>query len=489
MNIRSGFVLACSLTLLTCGGSKPAPLASVASSPSSSSSSATIVVDSGIAPTPSKVVTVVSSDGFEEAVLLPSGRVLVTSRSAVFLWDPHTGAAPRRIDIADTGSQGGGALTSSGNTRFVVTRENAGKLVLDLWDAEALTKLKTLEGTWDGSAISRASFSADGTRFSYAGCSPALNRAESLDCEASVYTLPEGQLVHRTKLPTLETGIYLPQIVLSPTGRFFAISHEHLLTRAHESVSGKLVYSGSERNEVYLDDSSSLSPRLHFIFVDERRLLSSSTYGRKLEITNLETGKRVGGLDLKLTKDDFAYGHTLSPDRKRVAVLIRRGKNVGSELAMWNVDDDTSSRHTLSPSTCPDYCEVRWRSARDVVVHSRAISPETQWRLEADVGTPKDEPYELLPAFASGGFRVFGDFDVSTSVPREVRVDPKDHGEPYVKAPPAVVVTEAGANVPLPRLAPNGSALSVLGAELLLATREAVDVVSKDGSLAELVKN
>jgi WD40 repeat protein len=442
--IRASLIGCLCVSLSSCGGSKPAQ---VIAAPPASVSAVVQAVDAGVAtPAATLFSTNVRSEPFTNAAILPSGNVLVTSRNAVFVWDPRSSGVPRRAEIAEADR---GPFVHSGSTRFVAMRNTDGKVTLDLWDAEALVKLKTLDGSWKDTSDGFGAFSPDGSRFFFAACTP--------DCEAATYALPEGKLVKRTNLGKLDFGMYLPSVVASPTGKFFALSHESMSTRAYETETGKLAYVVAEPQETYFGGGAKC------IFLDERLLLTSSGNGRKLQITNLETGKRASGVDLKLTRDDFPFEHTLSPDRKRMAILVRHGRGANRELALWDVAGDTFSKHVLPGPACPDYCDVHWLTARSLVVQAQKRA-EIQWRLDVESGTPATDPFEPAPTFSSGGFRVFG------------AVDPE----------PAVAVTETGARVGLPKLKPNDSALSVYDARLLLVTSKAIDVVTKDGAFAEL---
>jgi hypothetical protein len=432
------------------------------------------------APT-STIVSVQTTKRFGAAALLPSGRVIVSSEGAMLLWDPRSTAPPRKVDLAPRSELDYGPLLRSGGTRFVVTRQNEAELVLDLWDAEELTKVKTLDGSWKASAQSLMAFSPDGNRFLYAGCTSPPNRTEIGDCEVSVYRLPDGEIVHRTKLPSLRFVQYLPSFVLSPSGKYFALSHELFASQAYDSETGKLVYRVPSPGESYLDGSGH-----HFLFLDDRRLLTSVAFGSKLDTIDLEAGRRTGGADLKLGKEDFASEQTLSPDRKRMAMLIRRGKRAPGQLVLWNIDTDAVATHDLPQAVCPDYCELHFVSAREIVVHSRELAPEIEWRLDVEAGTAKNEIYEAIPVFAAGPFRVFGDVSAS-HYGGQTTFGPKDHGADRSSSDPAYVLTATGKQVPLPRLRPNDGFMAALGDRLLLGTSKAIDVVTKDGALAELV--
>jgi len=424
------------------------------------------------------LTTTVTTSRLVAAELLPSGRVLVALPDAALLWDPRAPGTPRRVQFAED-PFARGPFISAGNTRFVVVRHDGSEIFLDLWDAEALTKLETLAGSWKEADAHFGAFSTDRKRFLFVGCAGTSGRWSK--CEASVYALPDGLLVNRVKLPPYEFAQYLPSALFSPTGKFYALSHALLPTEAHATRSGKLIYRVAERDEPYFNQS-----RSHCLFLDDRRMLSSVAHGGKLRVINLETGQRESGVDLNLKRNDFAHDHTLSSDQQRLALLIRHDEG-DYEVAVWNVAQDLASRHLLPASLCPQYCELRWLNTHQLVVHAEDRATRNEWRLDAesDVATLAD--YVALPRFESGGFRVFGD-NASVRSPQDPSTSQRDSGTESEPRPGASrVVTDLGREVLLPPLVATHAAFSVLGDELLVMTEKALYVVSRDGALSELV--
>ena len=318
---------------------------------------------------------------------------------------------------------GGLAYVHTGSTRFAVAHESD-KTVVDLWDAETLT------ARWRrsrGASMVRpcTSCSADGSRFLFGACATVPNQTELEDCTMAVYTLPEGRLVHRTVLPRMALGIYMWIPELSPSGTYFALSHEVLPSRAYESATGKLAFASNGPHEAYLDAQGS-----HSIFLDDGRLLTAAESGRKLVVTDLATGKRIAGIDVGAAH--FIYEHTLSPDRKHMAILVAHEKPARTELAVWGVEGKrgdaprgpagglppamrkVATRQEGPLEICPQQCEVVWQSAREQSMQPATTAPPgRRFRLDIETGQGTTEPSTEMPFFSAGPFRVFGGFSVT----------------------------------------------------------------------------
>jgi hypothetical protein len=362
--------------------------------------------------------------------------VLVATRDEVLLWDPRGTGAPSRFVVAGT------AYLHTGSTRFAVVHEGDTS-VADLWDVASLTRVATLEGSFKGQAL--ASFSADGNRFLFGACANVPNRLELDDCAIAVYTFPEGRLVHRTTLPRMALGMYMWVPQLSPSGTYFALSHETLPSRAYESATGKLAFAADGRREVYLDAQAS----------------------------------RVD-----LGAADFTYEHALSPDRKRMAILVAHNKPERREIAVWSVDNNVASRQKVPLDVCPEYCEIVWLSARELVVRPLEGAAGSRLRLDVEAGQSATEPDIETPIFREGPFRVFGGFSVTKRGGR-AELGPNPRG---TTVDGGTLEIEGAARMPLPGLRSNDTALYVDGDRLVVVGEQAVDVVTKEGSMAELAR-
>ncbi|MBX3219527.1 MAG: hypothetical protein KF795_03340 [Labilithrix sp.] len=405
---------------------------------------------------PPKVTTLEAST-VEHAALQPNGHVLVTSPDGFFDWDP-TAATVRRADLgADAAAETTFTRVQSGNTRFIVGKvKGARALALELWDAATLTKVRALDGRWqDGTDESNhsSSFSLDQRRFLFLGCGPLDDAGNSVDCTACVYTLPDGARERCTRMPALVQQGYVGRVELAPSGDFFVFDQYFMPTELRESSSGRVILRVKGSYQANL-----LGDGRHFMFVDNRRVVTSSNDAKTLRLMALPATRVVGSVDYSRSGASYELGHVRSPDRKRIATLltVKDERKVG----IWDIDANTSSTSAIPPSVCTS-CALRWTRPNELVVYSSADARELELRIDVASGTATPHPFEPKPDYAMDGFEVFGD----------------DPGGGATSA----LVTPTGRKRVLAGLDPRRQTFDVFEERLIASGPDRVTVVTKDG--------
>jgi hypothetical protein len=285
----------------------------------------------------------------------------------------------------------------------------------------------------------------------------------SSDNELVVYDLLEGSLVHATRLPTLATERYMLSPVLSPAGRFFAITHPRFPLEVRSSDTGKLVVRAPDNGVHYGVDGS---------FVDDTHYLYAAHSHAHQRLTDLTTGRVVQQIDLETPDEgDRVSDHVLSPDHRRVALALKRAG--GSAIAIWNLDDRWSATYPVPLDICPLNCTARWTTATIVVASAEgAPPPSTTDKLHINAEKASAERVSsAVPSFAAKGFEVF------ETVPEA------DAGASSVH-----VVTPHGARVELPDVKESRDLHpAVFGDQLLIWRENFARVIAKDGAVSELV--
>jgi hypothetical protein len=404
--------------------------------------------------------------------------VLLTAKRAVYDWDPASTAPPLGASLGEAagGAEGPIVAAQSGSARFVVAWPDAhDRLAPELWDATTLTKIQSMSTAFAGMQPMTAT-SPDGSRFVVLGCKSA--RDQALDCEATVYDLTRGSLVHITKLPTFETGPYMIDVQLSEDGRWFSLSNEFFPSEVRSSDTGSLVVRSPDSSETYFHESST-----RVLFVDATHALNAWSFGGKMQVTDLASGRTLRTIDLhtSVSGGDFTSGQQLSPDRKKVALVIKR--TLGSEAAVWSLDDGKYATYSIPNNVCPHYCELAWVGSKLVVAYKTAGVPSQQWRVNLDTGEPLVEPFSPPTVFDVAGFRVTGDVGVSRFGGDSV-FGIRDNGPMNGAGPKGTLETPSGAIVDLgPILA---HSVHARFGRFLDFGGGAVRVISSDGSIAKL---
>lgn len=438
----------------------PAPPAATASKAASASDAAgSAIADAGADGGAGSTINLGALPGrLTGAVFLPNEHVLLhIGKRLLYDWDPASRATPRRTEVARDGDDADPIVwLTSGASRFVVGRlDEKKKLTLELWDAESQTKLKPLVNTWRGDSPIGTT-SADGSRFLL--MSSVFRPPESSDNEFVTYDLADGALVHGTKLPTLRTERYMLSPLLSPTGKYFALSHPYFPLEVRSSDTGKVVLRTPDQGVHY----GPLG-----LFVDETQFLNAAKSDAHQRLTDLTTGRVVRSLDLKTPgKDDFVSSPVISPDHKRVALAIRRA--TGAELVIWNLEDGASKTFAVPAEVCALYCIARWTSAKDLIaVTGDGTAPRSSTenlRIDVESGSTT-RVRGMITHVAAGGFEVrseAGARSVHVLTPRGARVE----------------LLDVDVDHPLRH--------EVSGEHLLIWREDMAKVISTDGALSEL---
>jgi hypothetical protein len=363
-----------------------------------------------------------------------------------------------------------------GTPRLVVAWPGANDtLVPELWDATTLTKIKSMEATYGGMQPMTAT-SPDGKRYLVLGCRSPSD--QHLACDATIYDLALGSIVHRTKLPAFETGPYMIMPQLSEDGRWFAVSNEFFRSEIHSSDTGNLIARSPDHNEEYFHDDSG-----RVLFVDATHALNAFSFGSKMQLVDLESGRVLRSIDVHASPsaDDFTSEHHLSPDKKSIALLVRRP--LGAEAVVWNLDDGKSVSYSVPKHVCPSFCHLLWAGSKSLVAFMTSWPVKLRWRVDLDSGEQSVEPYAPSLVYDVAGFRVIGDLG-ATRYEGETTLAPHDHGPEVAPDWTATLQTPSGARVELGLV--TAHRVQAAFGRFLDFGDGALRVVSPDGSIASI---
>lgn len=404
------------------------------------------------------------------AAFVPNGHVLVVAESALFDWDPTKDAAPRAVETHGT------LHVSSGSTRFVVVRDETPKVVLELWDAERLTKIRDLAGVVAGEHSPTFAFSRDRSHYAYGACRGGADGA--LTCEVDVYRLADGERIRRTLFSRMDVQGYVPSVGLSPNGRFVTVAGVLADAEIRDSATGKVVLRGGAPRWSGVEEQ--------VVWIDDHRVLTRHEHGRKLVVTDLAATNAAQPVVLRFPMkgdDDKADEPRPSPDRKHMAtLLVLEG---GREVNVWNVEASTSFARPVPRSVCTEGCEVEWASDHEILVHGDEADPKQSLRVDVTTQRETFEPFTPAPAFAAGGFRVFADA-TARSAEAATTATAKWHAGKQADELAVKVTTKTGARRDLGPFPDRDLGLLTQDDRLLVVGTTTVALVSADGRVTTL---
>lgn len=406
----------------------------------------------------------------DKAVLLANGHVLMPAKDVIYDWDPFAPEPLRSKSLGDAGPAHTSAFAPTGGRRFIVAKtDEQDNVRFELWDAERLVLLEEL-GTYVAEDPV-VDFSHDGKRVMLLAC--AVPRGGRRACDAGVYDLATGALVHRTHLPPFPvTGRSRVAGRISPAGSYFALSGEEFATVAYDAESGRLAFRAGDPLEADIDDEI-----LHFAFVDDRRLLTVSARAG-LRLTELATGQsKTRRLDSVAGAESLRT--LVGPDRASVATeLTRMDGTFGVTLFVF---EDGSGRDVRVPRpVCPQFCTMRWSGPREVVLHPNDDGAEHQLRVDVDTGRAVVEPYREPPPFEVFGVHpVHGDFDRFGTT----KWHPEDRSARY---PKGALVTPKGVRFDLATIDIDRVLTSAVADRFLLDALDGLHLLASDGTSAVL---
>ncbi|MBX3226108.1 MAG: hypothetical protein KIT84_28965 [Labilithrix sp.] len=409
-----------------------------------------------------------------QSELLPNGHVLVTTQRSIWDWDTTAAdAGLRRIPL---GGEGGDPTPYVGfGSVFVVERVDQTSRSLEVWNVAEGAKVKTFAGRWSA-AQSAAAVAKNKRHFLLAVCEAEASDWET--CAVGVYALPSGALVHRTHMPALRFERYFASFRLSPNGAFFGFSHGWLASMVYRVQTGDLVHPADGKLDPELQDVSAPS----IVSLDDRRVVIEENARGKYTLTSFVEDLESGTFDAELGRNDFARDATVSPDGKRMAVLLEQ--RALATIAIWDLADKSVKKHRLPGTLCAHGCSIRWANDHKIDLHVRPerSSDRSPKRIHVDVasGAQTADP-EKMPSLARGGFQVW--FDADRSIPEKADIP----------ASVDTIVTPDGTRRDVPALelplashAVDAAFLDVVGGRLLLRGRSKLRVIARDGVVREL---
>lgn len=415
------------------------------------------------------------------------GHLFGWSAQRLYDWDLESGAL-RSLALGERSEHS--PYVSEHAPVFVVARvgDGANASAIEVWDARTLTlrSRRSVLGNVDSVA-----FTEDGARMGSVVCVHTEDGSAIADCEVDVHSTRDGTRIGHNVFAGLYRSFTPFTLGFAPSGRFFGLSHEVSGARIHASDSGRPIVRLDEP-DMRFDGTDD-----HFVFLPDESVLTAAR-GVALRISNTKGVVRT--YTIPLGAYDHAYGHYLSPDAKRLAVLLARGQRrrvvvwslvdgsvksfllPNQKTPSWKVvrrssDGDTVVEHPAEGALFGEHTWIRWDDATHLVARS-GTTPQDQSRLDAVTGTREPEPFRETPAFDRDGYRVFGDLQMHGSQVWSQRSD----------APPTRtrVVLPQGHEVDLPEVIPNRSALTTAAGKLIVSLDGGLIIVDAAGTRTRL---